>query len=429
VNWPYERRVDPAHAWGVIAVGSAGLAGIPTILATLHATDSHFQWWWPTDWMIAPAVIFLTGMTLAALPVRRAERATRAATEAGAGGEEPGAHVFICYAREDDLSVDRLQRDLEMAGISVWRDTAHLWPGEDWRLRIRRAITDDALVFIACFSSRSTARAKGYQYEELALAIDQLRMRRPDVPWLIPVRFDECPVPDIDLGGGRTLASIQHVDLFGEHRDAAVTRLLTTVRRLLTQNNQEARAHKLSDEQARREHGAHKVPYKLKWNTLISVILAISAAGSAARWWRFMPWDHSSARPLSAVAPRDHSTRPPSAVAHFSGGCAPFEALAQNRFSPYGAAIRARPDALSTKVGSYSGNKVISVDGWVHGTAEYVKNPPPWNSNVWFHLTDGSGWVSFPGVRADPTGPDPDAVSPDRGTPVPTLHSCEGTVK
>lgn len=275
MKWPYERRVDPAHAWGVIAVGTAGLVTIPTVLATLHATDSHFQWWWPTNWMIAPAVIFLMGMALVALPVRRSERTTRAAMEAGADGtsivgvspdddnqprkptrslesaaahqptlsnessaiaEEPAEHAFICYVREDAPNVDQLQRDLEAAGISVWRDTTDLWPGEDWRIKIRRAITNDTLVFIACFSSHSTARAKSYQNEELALAIDQLRIRRPDVQWLIPVRFDECPVPDIDLGGGRTLASLQHADLFGEYREAAVTRLLTTVRRLLTHN-------------------------------------------------------------------------------------------------------------------------------------------------------------------------------------------------
>ena len=81
----------------------------------------------------------------------------------------------------------------------MWRDTANLWPGEDWRMKIRHAITGNAFVFIACFSSHSIARVKSRQHEELSLAVDQLRMRRPDVPWLIPVRFDGCSVPDYDL--------------------------------------------------------------------------------------------------------------------------------------------------------------------------------------------------------------------------------------
>jgi hypothetical protein len=65
--------------------------------------------------------------------------------------EKPAGHAFISYVREDSHEVDKLQRELEAAGISVWRDTADLWSGEDWRAKIRRAITDNALVFIACF--------------------------------------------------------------------------------------------------------------------------------------------------------------------------------------------------------------------------------------------------------------------------------------
>ena len=98
---------------------------------------------------------------------------------------------------------------------------------------IREAITKNALVFIACFSTRSVARKKSYQNEELTLAIQQLRLFQPDVPWLIPVRFDDCDIPDLDLGAGRTLASIQRADLFGERRDAGIARLVMTILRIL----------------------------------------------------------------------------------------------------------------------------------------------------------------------------------------------------
>jgi hypothetical protein len=146
-------------------------------------------------------------------------------------------HVFISYVREDSHRVDRLQRTLQAAGIPVWRDTADLWPGEDWRAEIRRAITDNALVFIACFSHASLARGRSYQNEELTLAIEQLRLRRPDDPWLIPVRFDECEIPDRDIGGGRTLTSIQHADLFGDRSDESATRLVVAIRRILGVNS------------------------------------------------------------------------------------------------------------------------------------------------------------------------------------------------
>jgi hypothetical protein len=45
------------------------------------------------------------------------------------------------------------------------------------------------------------------QNEELILAIEQLRQRPPEEPWLIPVRFDACQIPDRDIGAGRTLNS------------------------------------------------------------------------------------------------------------------------------------------------------------------------------------------------------------------------------
>lgn len=61
----------------------------------------------------------------------------------------PGEHAFISYVREDADEVDKLQEDLEAAGIRVWRDTSELWPGQDWRAEIRRAIKDSALAFIA----------------------------------------------------------------------------------------------------------------------------------------------------------------------------------------------------------------------------------------------------------------------------------------
>jgi hypothetical protein len=143
-------------------------------------------------------------------------------------------HVFISYVREDAAAVDALQRRLEDAGIRVWRDTADLWPGEDWAAKIRQAITDNALVFVACFSKISAARERSYQREELLLAVDQLRLRRPDEPWLIPVRFDDCDVPAFDIGAGRTLAAIHWADLFGPRSGENAARLIAAVERILS---------------------------------------------------------------------------------------------------------------------------------------------------------------------------------------------------
>jgi hypothetical protein len=146
---------------------------------------------------------------------------------------------------------------------------------------------------------------------------------------------------------------------------------------------------------------------------VLSVILTVATLGSAPWWWHL-------AFPPSQV--------PASAVVGMSGGCSPFQLFAQNRWKPYGASIRAQPNVLSQLVGTDPGNFSLSVNGWVYSRAPYPTNTPPWNSNVWYHLTDGAGWVSFAGVRATPSAEDPTGLSKYGGNPAPTSKSCEGAV-
>jgi TIR domain len=147
-------------------------------------------------------------------------------------------HVFISYVREDYGRVNELCKILDGAGIPIWRDTADLWPGEDWRAKIREAITVNALVFLACFSQQSVNRVRSYQYEELILATEELRLRRPEQPWLIPVRFDECQIPDREIGSGRTLPHLQIADLFGNRYRENLERLVAAIQRILGHNSQ-----------------------------------------------------------------------------------------------------------------------------------------------------------------------------------------------
>jgi hypothetical protein len=144
-----------------------------------------------------------------------------------------GGHAFLSYVSEDSAQVDRLEGVLLGAGIPVWRDRSALWPGEDWRERIREAITDNALAFVAFFSSNSLARVRSYQNEELVLAVEQLRLRRPGQPWLIPVRLDDCELPDLEIGGDRRLSDLQWVDVFGDGFEEGATRLVAAIQRIL----------------------------------------------------------------------------------------------------------------------------------------------------------------------------------------------------
>ena len=65
------------------------------------------------------------------------------------------------------------------------------------------------------------------------LAVEELRLRPVDRPWLIPVRFDDCQIPDREIGGGRVLADLQRADLFGDDYEENADRLVAAIRRTL----------------------------------------------------------------------------------------------------------------------------------------------------------------------------------------------------
>jgi hypothetical protein len=144
-------------------------------------------------------------------------------------GPKGPRHIFISYDSSDSGGADEIQGALEFAGLRVWRHCVDVRPGEDWRDRIRGAICGSTLVFLACFSQTSMTSARSWQYEELTLALGELRQRRPAVPWLIPVRFDDCELPDIETRSGHSLSSLCSADLFGAGKNEELERLVETI--------------------------------------------------------------------------------------------------------------------------------------------------------------------------------------------------------
>jgi hypothetical protein len=139
-----------------------------------------------------------------------------------------GGHVFISYVTEDSKTVDRLQRDLEKSGITVWRDRSSLGPGDLWKTSIRRAIASGTF-FLACFSAASKKRAKSYMNEELTLAIEELRMRSRERAWFLPVLFPGGEVPDRPIGGGETLRDFNHITLSSKTWSSGVRKLVQVI--------------------------------------------------------------------------------------------------------------------------------------------------------------------------------------------------------
>jgi hypothetical protein len=122
---------------------------------------------------------------------------------------------------------------LDAAQIPYWRDRNSLAPGDHWKEKIRETIRANSLVFVACFSNNSRSRAKSFMNEELTLAVEEFRLRPPGATWLIPVRFDDGPIPYWDLGAGRSLEDVNYANLFGQNYTQESIVLITTIGRVM----------------------------------------------------------------------------------------------------------------------------------------------------------------------------------------------------
>lgn len=136
--------------------------------------------------------------------------------------------VFVSYVRENLKIVERLATILRAHGVDVWLDRESLKPGQRWADEIRRGINSGDY-FLACFSEEYASRSRTYMNEELTLAIDELRQRPSNRSWFLPVLLsDFTAVPDRNIGGGETLASIQYVSLQDDW-DEGIRKLLEVI--------------------------------------------------------------------------------------------------------------------------------------------------------------------------------------------------------
>jgi len=130
--------------------------------------------------------------------------------------------AFLAYVEEDTAKVERVYDSLERNGFAPWMDRRKLLPGQNWPRAIERAISISDY-FIACFSS-SAATKKGHFHAELRYALDCASMLPMDEIYFIPVRLNECYVPE------RIRRMLQYVDLFPDF-DTGLRRVMNAMRR------------------------------------------------------------------------------------------------------------------------------------------------------------------------------------------------------
>ena len=104
------------------------------------------------------------------------------------------AQIFLSYAKEDEAQVRGIYRRLIDAGFEVWMDKIDLLPGQRWQQEIPRAIR--RADFILIFFSRNSVAKRGYVQREFRLALDTLEDMPPDAIHTIPIRLDDCEIPE-----------------------------------------------------------------------------------------------------------------------------------------------------------------------------------------------------------------------------------------
>jgi len=113
--------------------------------------------------------------------------------------------IFLCYTRPDRSKVEDLYEKLSSAGFKPWMDKRDILPGEQWEVSIQKAIRNSDF-FLACLSVNSVDR-RGYLQKEIKDALTIWQEKLSEDIYLIPVRLEECIVPD-------ELRRFQYADLF-----------------------------------------------------------------------------------------------------------------------------------------------------------------------------------------------------------------------
>lgn len=113
--------------------------------------------------------------------------------------------IFISYSREDYESASMIYCHLKDAGYKPWMDKEDILPGDDWERKIQQMIRQSDFL-IVCLSSNSISK-RGYIQKEIKMALDTAKEIPPGSIYLIPVRLEECNIPD-------DLSQYHYVDLF-----------------------------------------------------------------------------------------------------------------------------------------------------------------------------------------------------------------------
>jgi hypothetical protein len=142
------------------------------------------------------------------------------------GSEPTGSKLipFLCYAKENSTAVREFRERLKAEDwVDPWFDEEDILPGQKWEGSVTEAVHNSHAVIV--FLSSIAVRTEGFFHKELKLALDAAAEKPDGTIFIIPIRLDDCAVPE-------RLLPYQYVDYFGdnEHKDHVYSSLIAALK-------------------------------------------------------------------------------------------------------------------------------------------------------------------------------------------------------
>lgn len=102
--------------------------------------------------------------------------------------------IFLSYAKEDGAIVKEFHDHLKALGFEPWLDQEQLLPGQRWEKEIDRALNSAHVVIL--FLSPRSVQKRSFVTREANQAVQNLRYKKPDDIYIIPVLIEACDVPE-----------------------------------------------------------------------------------------------------------------------------------------------------------------------------------------------------------------------------------------
>lgn len=150
--------------------------------------------------------------------------------------------AFLSYVKENEPIVRFLDQVLTDYGIDVVTNYRNIDGGSNWERTLKQLIENSGY-FVACFSKEFNMREKTVLYRELDYAIRCAEDYPFGRKWIIPVRINECTIPNIEIRSRERLIDLQRIDLFPTAKwYEGVESIVRTIDESLITNPQEALA-------------------------------------------------------------------------------------------------------------------------------------------------------------------------------------------